>query len=150
MRKSRTPVRHNRALAQKNKLSVHPRFRDSVLLAPTAPRRLHAWIARFKPGPVGIDAREGWRAVAGAFVANLGETMPREASPCGTVLAQDSVLLFDRAERHFPALRGVQPPIFENLLVPFHLEGRPVETVWAIAHRPERKFDGEDARLLSS
>ncbi|MBV9490796.1 MAG: PAS domain S-box protein, partial [Verrucomicrobia bacterium] len=91
-----------------------------------------------------------WHAAAGAFAAQLIGTMPREASPSGTVLARNTVLLFDRAERHFPALRGVQPPIFENLLVPFQLEGRPVGTLWAIAHNPERRFDAEDARLLSS
>jgi GAF domain-containing protein len=76
--------------------------------------------------------------------------MPREASPCGTVLARDTVLLFDRAERHFPALCGVQPPIFEQLLVPFHFDGQPVGTLCAIAHSPERKFDGEGAGLLTS
>jgi len=50
---------------------VHPRFRDSVALVPPAPRRLHTWLARWRPEPVGIDAREGWRAVAGAALGLL-------------------------------------------------------------------------------
>jgi PAS domain S-box-containing protein len=106
-----------------------------------------AALSILEPGESGLFQ---WRAIAGAFAVNPGRTMPREASPCGTVLAQDTVLLFEGAECHFPALQGVGAPIFENLLAPFHLEGRPVGILWAVAHRPERKFDGEDARLLMS
>src|SRR5688572_9769740 len=91
-----------------------------------------------------------WRAAAGAFSANIGGTMPRDASPCGTVIERNAVLLFDRAERHFTALRGVEPRIYENLLAPFQLDGRPAGTVWAIRHDPEGSFDREDARLLGS
>jgi PAS domain S-box-containing protein len=91
-----------------------------------------------------------WPAAAGPFAAHVGGTMLREASPCGTVIERDMVLLFDRAERVFPALRGVEPPIFENLLAPFHLRGELSGTVWAITHDPGRRFDAEDARLLSS
>src|SRR4051812_19708131 len=40
-----------------------------------------------------------WHATAGAVARNLGGTMPGEASPCGTVIHRDAVLLFDRAER---------------------------------------------------
>jgi GAF domain-containing protein len=107
-----------------------------------------AGISILEPG--GESGLFRWHAAAGAFAAYLGGTMPREAAPCDTAIAQNTVLLLDRAERHFPALQGVQPPIFENLLMPFHLNGQPVGTVWAIAHQPERKFDREDARLLSS
>ncbi|MDP9380156.1 MAG: PAS domain S-box protein [Chloroflexota bacterium] len=91
-----------------------------------------------------------WRAVAGAFAASLNGTMPREASPCGTAMARDSVLLFDGAERCFPALRGVEPRIHENLLAPWHVNGEAVGALWAIGHDPERRFDAEDARLLQS
>jgi PAS domain S-box-containing protein len=91
-----------------------------------------------------------WRAVAGAFAANLGGTIPRDASPCGAVVERDEVLLFDRAERFFPGLRGVEPPIFEALLAPWHAAGGPAGTLWAIAHDPARHFDAEDARLLAS
>jgi PAS domain S-box-containing protein len=91
-----------------------------------------------------------WRAIAGEFAPNLNGTMPRQNSPCGIVLDCDDVLLFDRPARHFPDLELVRPLIFENLLVPFHIDGEPAGTLWAIAHTPDRKFDAEDARLLTS
>jgi len=91
-----------------------------------------------------------WHAVAGAFAANLNGTLPREASPCGTVIARDQVLLFHEAERVFPALRGVEPRIYESLLAPWHADGQPVGTLWAIGHTPGHRFDAEDARLLQS
>ena len=50
-----------------------------------------------------------WCAAAGAFAPNLHGTMPAEASPCGTVMERDCVLLFNEAERFFRALRGVEP-----------------------------------------
>ncbi len=75
--------------------------------------------------------------------------MPREACPCATVLERASVLLFERPERHFVALREMNLPIFENLSVPFHSAGEPVGTLWVLTHSPERKFDAEDARLLT-
>jgi two-component system sensor kinase FixL len=92
-----------------------------------------------------------WPAIAGQFAANLmNGTMPRDASPCGTVLDRNSALLFARPERHFAYPVIVDPPIVEALLVPFHHGGKPVGTVWAVAHTEGRKFDAEDVRLLTS
>ena len=40
---------------------------DAVAVAtPLPPRRVRTWFTRLLPGPVGIDGREAWRAVAGA------------------------------------------------------------------------------------
>jgi hypothetical protein len=36
------------------------------------------------------------------------------------------------------------------LVTPFYVEGRPVRTLWVIAHDPTRKFDTEDLRLIDS
>ncbi|MBV9658643.1 MAG: PAS domain S-box protein [Verrucomicrobia bacterium] len=91
-----------------------------------------------------------WHAAAGAFAPSLQGTIPREASPCGTVIERDRVLLFRDAERFFPALREVQPRIYESLLVPWEVGGRVVGTLWAISHTPEHRFDAEDARLLKN
>ena len=91
-----------------------------------------------------------WHAAAGGFAPHLHGTMPREASPCGLVIERDCVLLFSGAERAFPALEGVEPRIHENLLVPWHADGRPVGTLWAIHHSGEGRFDAQDARLLQS
>ncbi|WP_437312792.1 GAF domain-containing protein [Sorangium sp. So ce385] len=98
------------------------------------------------------DGREvfRWVAVAGAFAHNIGGTMPRRPSPCGAVLDCDAALLFSHPARHFAAGAAVEPAIVEALTVPFHAGGAPIGTVWVMAHSEERKFDAEDARLVSS
>src|SRR4051812_13860942 len=50
-----------------------------------------AGISILEPG----GARElfRWHAIAGQFAVHAGGTMPRDASPCGTVLDRDDVLL---------------------------------------------------------
>ena len=90
-----------------------------------------------------------WSAVAGRWDEHLGGTMPFDASPCGTVVMRDTHLLFALPHEHFPAT-NVEPLIREILLVPFHVGGEPVGTVWAITHDPQRGFDAEDLRLLTS
>ncbi|WP_437629594.1 GAF domain-containing protein [Sorangium sp. So ce854] len=101
----------------------------------------------------GDDGRQvfRWRAIAGAFAHHLGESMPRSPSPCGTVLERNTALVFRYPARHFtldPSLS--QPPVVEALTVPFHDNDTPIGTVWVLAHSEERKFDAEDARLISS
>lgn len=102
----------------------------------------------------GVSIAEGsilrWPAIAGPFAANVGYTMPLDASPCGVVLETDAIVLMNRADRLYPAMRGLEPATYEILLAPFYLHGKPVGTVWVIAHDPERRFDAEDARLLGS
>ncbi|MDB5296597.1 MAG: signal transduction histidine kinase, partial [Phycisphaerales bacterium] len=99
--------------------------------------------------PGGRDGIFRWHAVAGRHAHHLNSTVPRDASPCGTVLERDRVLLFDRPGRRFLDLADVDPPIVENLLVPFHADGKPIGTLWALGHTPEKAFDAEDARLLT-
>ncbi|WP_437949238.1 GAF domain-containing protein [Sorangium sp. So ce296] len=98
------------------------------------------------------DGREvfRWVAIAGAFAHNAGGTMPRRGSPCGAVVDCDAALLFPHPARHFAAGAAVEPAIVEALTVPFHAGGAPIGTVWVMAHSEERKFDAEDARLVSS
>jgi PAS domain S-box-containing protein len=107
-----------------------------------------AGVSILEPGDTGSIFR--WHMAVGAFAPNVGGTMPRDASPCGTVVDRNSVLLFNKAERFFPNLRGVEPRIYENLLAPWHVSGEAVGTLWAIKHTPEGRFDGEDARLLQN
>ena len=91
-----------------------------------------------------------WHAVAGRWAGYLGCVMPREISPCGTVLDRNASLLMSRPERHFPFPPEVTPGIEEVLLVPFHVSGKPIGTIWVIAHDATRQFDAEDDRLLRS
>jgi PAS domain S-box-containing protein len=111
-------------------------------------RAASAGVSILEPG--GANGIFRWHAIAGAFAANLGGTIPREASPCGTVIARDSVLLFDCPERYYPALRGVEPRVYEALLAPWHVAGEAVGTLWAVGHSPKHEFDADDARLLGS
>jgi len=89
-----------------------------------------------------------WRAIAGGFAHNLHGSLPRDSSPCGTVVAQNRVLLFNQPERFYPELRGVLPRIYEPLVAPWPLEGTPGGTLWVLAHSPEHRFDAEDARIV--
>lgn len=107
-----------------------------------------AGISILEPG--GTSGIFRWHAAAGALAPNLHGTMPGEASPCGTVMERNCVLLFNEAERFFPALRSVEPRIYENLLAPWHVNGEAAGTLWAIKHTPEGRFDAEDARILQS
>ena len=89
-----------------------------------------------------------WRAMAGVYANAIGSTMPREQSPCGMVLDQDTSLLFAYPELHFPFPGPMDPPIREVLLTPFHnRHGVPVGTIWMVAHEEDRKFTFEDVRV---
>ena len=89
-----------------------------------------------------------WRAAAGAWGQYVGGFMPREGSPCGTVIDRNSAMLMHRPQRHY-TITGL-PAIVELLLVPIHSEGRPVGTCWVIAHDETRKFDAEDHRVITN
>jgi signal transduction histidine kinase len=51
--------------------------------------------------------------------------------------------------RHGPYFARVAPPIEEALLIPFHVAGEAVGTVWVIAHDASRRFDAEDLRIVN-
>ncbi|HUA24029.1 MAG TPA: PAS domain S-box protein [Steroidobacteraceae bacterium] len=96
------------------------------------------------------DQRFCWAAVAGEWSVHLGSGAPREFAPSGEVLDRNAALLFTRWERRYAYLAAATPLAEEALLVPFHVEGRVVGTLWAIAHDGKRRFDAEDLRLLQS
>ncbi len=91
-----------------------------------------------------------WPAIAGVWKPHIGGGTPRDFGPCGDVLDCNCPLLFNHPERRYTYLQLVTPPIEECLLVPFHVEGRAVGTIWAIAHDGRRRFDNEDLRMLVS
>jgi transcriptional regulator with GAF, ATPase, and Fis domain len=91
-----------------------------------------------------------WHALAGEYEPHLWGTTPREFSPCGTVLDTDAVQLMSRLDRHFGYFAQVKPRISEALLVPFHVGGNAVGTVWVISHDETRQFDAEDARVMET
>ncbi len=91
-----------------------------------------------------------WAAIAGAWRPHIGGGTPRDFGPCGDVLDCNMPMLFTHWERRYPYLSMATPLADEGLLVPFHVSGKAVGTIWAIAHSNSRKFDAEDLRLLES
>jgi PAS domain S-box-containing protein len=89
-----------------------------------------------------------WPAVAGQWACYLGAGTPRDFSPCGTVLDRDVPLLFSHPERLFTHLSEVKPYLEEGLLIPFHVDGQAVGTIWVVNHDHGRQFDAEDMRVL--
>jgi signal transduction histidine kinase len=89
-----------------------------------------------------------WHGIAGRYKPYLWGTTPREFSPCGTVLDRDAVQLMAGLDRHFTYFAEVTPRIEEALLVPFHVAGKAVGTIWVISHESSRKFDAGDLAAL--
>ncbi|MDI1481034.1 GAF domain-containing protein [Polyangium sp. y55x31] len=91
-----------------------------------------------------------WRAIAGADAHRLGGVMHRFESPCGVVVDRNAALLFRNPACHFATVAALDPSIVEALTVPFHDGDKPIGTVWAISRSEARRFDREDARILTS
>lgn len=91
-----------------------------------------------------------WLAIAGEWASHVGETTPRNFSPCGVVLDRKCAQLFVRFDRYYPYFREVTRPAHEALLVPFLVAGEAVGSVWLVSHDETRRFDAEDLRLLTS
>ena len=95
-------------------------------------------------------ARFYWPAIAGAWKPHVGSGTPREFGPCGDVLDCGAPLLFTHFERRYRYLQAATPAAEEALLIPFHVNGKAVGTIWAMAHDDRRRFDAEDLRRLES
>ena len=91
-----------------------------------------------------------WHAVSGVWSGHLWNTLPREFSPCGTVLDRRAAQLMILPERYFTPLAQMSPKIYEVLLIPFSIGEVIVGTVWVIAHDESRRFDRQDRRIVSS
>jgi PAS domain S-box-containing protein len=91
-----------------------------------------------------------WPAIAGMWNPHVGGGTPRNFGPCGDVLDENRTLLFRHFERRYPYLLPVIPAAEECLLVPFHVAGKAVGTIWGIMHSDRRKFDAEDDRVMGS
>jgi PAS domain-containing protein len=100
--------------------------------------------------PDAYGKRFYWPAIAGMWNPHVGGGTPRNFGPCGDVLDQNRTLLFRHFERRYPYLLPVIPAAEECLLVPFHVAGKAVGTIWGIMHSDRRKFDAEDDRVMGS
>ncbi len=90
-----------------------------------------------------------WQAAVGLFDKYLGSVVDHDQSPCGCVLETDATLLMVEPGTVYKTAAQVEPPIREVLLVPFHVDGRAVGTVWVIS-QSAKTFDAEDARLVTN
>jgi PAS domain S-box-containing protein len=97
-----------------------------------------------------LRSRFHWRALTGRWAAHLHGGTPRDFSPCGTVIDHDAPMLCVHPERDFPYLASVTPVLEEGLLVPFHVAGEAIGTLWVVSHDPHRRFDAEDLRRVTN
>lgn len=109
-----------------------------------------AGISLLDPLETGPPTQFRWMATSGEYSPLVGNTMPRNFSPCGTVLDQNRLLLMTDMVKYFPYVEALSHPPCEVLLVPFYRGAEPIGTVWVAAHSRERQFDQEDARLVTS
>lgn len=91
-----------------------------------------------------------WHATSGEVKPFLHGTMPRDFSPCGVVLQINSVQLMKKPAEYYEYIQGLGLNVDELLLAPFHRNGIPYGTVWAIHHTSGKQFDAEDSRILRS
>ena len=92
-----------------------------------------------------------WAAIAGAWQPHIGGGTPRDFGPCGDVLDRNIPMLFTHWERRYPYFSAAVPLVDEGLLVPFHVNGEAVGTIWVLSHASSRRqFDAEDLRMLES
>jgi PAS domain S-box-containing protein len=90
-----------------------------------------------------------WVAAKGAMEQYIGGTTPRNFSPCGICLERNCAQLFSHPERSYTYLQRILP-MTELLLIPLYADNDAMGTLWVMSHDGQRKFDREDARILSS
>ncbi|RYG37608.1 PAS domain S-box protein [bacterium] len=90
------------------------------------------------------------RATTGEYAAYLDRATPRERSLCRMVVDRAATQLFLRPDRYDPSFANEVHPIVEILLTPVLQDGRIFGTLWVVTHDEDRRFDGEDRRMLES
>jgi DNA-binding CsgD family transcriptional regulator len=91
-----------------------------------------------------------WTAMAGELAHARGGTTPRDFSPCGVTLERGTAQLFAYPGRFFTYFEAVSPPIVEGLVVPLGEASRILGTIWIVSHTEQRRFDWEDARIMTN
>ena len=91
-----------------------------------------------------------WRAIAGQWARHINGGTPRNFGPCGTVLDQDVAMVCSHPELDFPYWAPIKPVLEEGLLIPFHIKGEALGTIWVVAHDTSRRFEAEDLRVMTN
>ena len=122
-----------------------------------APQRLVETAMRLAGGNsagISLEDQEGearifrWVVVAGEFSRYLNGTMPRDFSPCGTVLDRRQPLVMRDPARHYEYMSELEIPVRSALLVPFGRQGRLIGTVWVTTSRHDKQFTADDLRTV--
>ena len=91
-----------------------------------------------------------WRALSGEMTSCLPALISDNSTPYGPTGGCSAPRLFSRPEAPAPYVPVVEPSVSELLLIPFCVEDKPVGTLWVVSSENDRRFDAEDARLLTS
>lgn len=91
-----------------------------------------------------------WIASDGEWKPQLDKPIAWEDHPSSLALERETPQLFAHPEKHFPQLQAGDFPMCEALVVPFSNDKDISGALWAMSHRAECHFDGEDVRLLTS
>jgi len=101
-----------------------------------------------------VDPSFFWPAFTGAWQAHAGSGAPHEGCSAKEIRGDDpataAASLFRHLEHGHPYFLAITPPAEDHLLVPFHVDGKAVGTLWAIARDDLHPFDAEDLRQLQS
>jgi hypothetical protein len=90
-----------------------------------------------------------WHHLSGTLSPFNGTTTPRDFSPCGICLDRRAPILVAHPERAYSWIRDASIALPEVLLVPLQVgKDEPIGTLWVVAPQG-RRFDAEDARILS-
>jgi GAF domain-containing protein len=92
-----------------------------------------------------------WIATAGEFSRYSNGTMPRNFSPCGTVVDRRKTLLMADPGRRYEYIRTkLHAPIRTALLVPYIRQGHYAGTLWVISHQEGTSFTTSDVQAIQS
>ncbi|MER3590405.1 MAG: histidine kinase, partial [Mastigocladus sp. ERB_26_1] len=91
-----------------------------------------------------------WNVLAGALAQYVGNTTPRDFSPCGICLDRRTPQLYSYPERNFTYLQAANTAIVETLVLPLIADNHALGTIWIMSHSQQRHFDSEDVRIMTS
>ena len=103
-----------------------------------------------------LDDRDGderifrWVATTGELARYVNSSMPRDASPSRAAIDARRTLVLRDPGRHYPYIGQLHVPVRQALLVPFARTGKPVGTLWVVAHRAQKNFTTEDVRIVQA
>ncbi|WP_246162676.1 ATP-binding protein [Brasilonema sennae] len=92
----------------------------------------------------------GWIVLAGTLKQYVGNTAPRNFSPCGTCLDRGTPQLYSYPGRYFTYFQEAEAQIVESLVLPLTADNHALGTIWIVSHDEQRHFDSEDVRVMTS